>query len=162
MTGRADAGTGSIRLSGISEEKAWRRRSCGVGTCAGCDGASAVAPSAGCGSWRSRERSSPRGGWARCSAGGAFWLFGWAGGVVPSAGSAAGSSMPSVLRNRAASGPSRILARLAFAMVENLLRELPVGLGRNAVGLVLEHRHPLHRRLCKADGLADARGEHAV
>src|SRR6202042_1428163 len=92
----------------------------------------------------------------------AVWFFGCSAGADFSAGSAAGSSIPSVLRNRAASGPSRILARLAFAMVENLLRELPVGLGRNAVGLVLEDRHPLPRRLGKADGLADARGELAV
>src|SRR6185312_12003915 len=72
------------------------------------------------------------------------------------------SSPPSVLRKSAANGPSRMLARLAFAMVENLLRELSVGLGRNPVGLVLEHRHALDGRLGEADGLADARGEDPI
>src|SRR5664280_1553069 len=103
-----------MTFSGISEEKAWRRRSCGLGMCAGC---------------------SP----STCS-----------------------SSAPSVLRNRAASGPSRMLARLAFAMVEDLLRELSVGLGRYPVRLVLQHRHALYGRLGEADGLADARGKYPV
>src|SRR5207302_4643829 len=71
-------------------------------------------------------------------------------------------SSSSVFRKRAARGPSRMLARLAFPMLENLLRQLPVGLRRDPVGLVLEDGHALHRRLGEAHGLADARGEHAV
>ena len=37
-----------------------------------------------------------------------------------------------------------------------------VGLGRDAVGLVLEDAHPLHRGLGKADGLADPRCEDPI
>src|ERR1035441_1074720 len=68
---------------------------------------------------------------------------------------ASGCSPSSVLRKSAARGPSRMLARLGLAIGENLLRELPVGLGSNTVRLVLEDRHALHRSLCEADRLAD-------
>src|SRR5450759_1910553 len=132
ITGRAAGG--SITFSGISEEKAWRRRSRGLATCVG----SSAAP-------------------------------GDAGRLCDAAGESAGGSSPApsalssaVLRNKAASGPSRMLARLAFAMCEDLLRELPIGLSCHAVRLVLEHRHPLHGRLGESDRLADAGGEHAV
>ena len=50
--------------------------------------------------------------------------------------------------------------RLAFA--EDLLRELPVGVGGHPVRIVLQHRHALHRRLGEPHRLADPRGEHAV
>src|SRR3954453_8489223 len=73
-----------------------------------------------------------------------------------------GASMPSVsvLRNSAARGPSRMLARLPLPIGEHLLRQQAIGLGRRAVRVVLEHRHPLHGRLGEAHGLADARTEH--
>ena len=68
----------------------------------------------------------------------------------------------SVLRNRAASGPSRMLARLPLSIPENLLRQLAIGVGRRPVRIVLEHRHALHGCLREAHGLADPRGEHPV
>src|SRR4051812_4361567 len=77
---------------------------------------------------------------------------------------AAGGSTPSVsvLRNSAASGPSRMLARLPLPMGEHLLRQLAVGIGSDAVGVVLEHGHPLHGSLREPHRLADPRTEHAV
>src|SRR5207302_6191721 len=141
---------------GISEENAWRRRSRGVGTRAGasCSSAAGGMLRPGCGrarpaaeEARSVAAVSPCAESEPCSFG---------------ASSPGRSSPASVLRNSAASGPSRMLARLAFATVEHLLRQLPVGLSRDAVGLVLEHGHPLHRRLGKADRLADPRGEHPI
>src|SRR3712207_8593317 len=53
----------------------------------------------------------------------------------------------SVLRKSWASGPSRMLARLWPAIRENLLRQLAIGVSRDALGVVLEHRHALHRGL---------------
>src|SRR5271165_650111 len=142
----------SRTFSGISEEKAWRRRSCGEGICTSGSGSSAGALSAGWGRPVSR-------GWA-----GASTSACWAGRAsrARTGPSPWRSSASSVLRNSAASGPSRMLARLALAMSENLLRELAIGLRGHAVGLVLEHRHALHGCLREADGLADPRGEHAV
>src|SRR3954470_22825538 len=86
------------------------------------------------------------------------------GGGVYSFGSSGFSPSPfSVLLNRAASGPSLMLARLLGpAMGENLLREIAIGLGGDAVRVVLEHGHPLHGGLRETDGLADARGEDPV
>src|SRR4051794_36265764 len=88
------------------------------------------------------------------------------GGGVYSFGSSGFSPSPSpssVLRNSAASGPSLMLARLLGpAMGENLLREIAIGLGGDAVRVVLENGHALHGRLRKTDGLADARGEDPV
>src|SRR4051794_9865969 len=75
---------------------------------------------------------------------------------------AAGTSSSSVRRNRAASGPSRMLARLPLAIGENLLREIAIGLGGHPVGIVLQDRHPLDGRFREANRLLDARGEHAV
>src|SRR5437588_6405557 len=151
ITGRAGR---SIMFSGISEENAWRRRSRGVATRGLSSGASVDAPRPGCGRPVSRGCAGGSGSERRARSAGAWSACG---------GAAPGSpSSSSVLRNRAASGPSRMLARLAFAMGENLLRELPVGLSCNAVRLVLEHRHTLHRGLGETDRLADAGGEHAV
>src|SRR5215216_8017093 len=106
-----------MMFSGRSEENAWRRRSCGVGT-RGAGGSS-------------------RGG----------------GGASPSV---------SVLRKSAASGPSRMLARLPLPIREHLLRQLAISVGRRAVGFVLEHRHALDGSLREAYRLADARTEEAV
>src|SRR4029077_9778155 len=72
------------------------------------------------------------------------------------------SASSSVLRNRAASGPSRMLARLPLAIAEDLLRERPIGMGSDAVRVVLEHRHALHGSLGEADRLLDPRREHAI
>src|SRR5438094_1183482 len=63
----------------------------------------------------------------------------------------------SVARKSSASGPSRMLARRRA--IENLLRELAVGLRGTTCGVVLEHRAALHRRLGIADRLANLRPE---
>src|SRR3954447_9504806 len=157
-------GAGGWRmLSGMSALKAWRRRSCGVGTCgSGAGGASGGAPSEGCG-WPVSRGCGGGGSGARrsCAAGvdGAGTRPSSAAGAAGSAGSAAACS---VLRNRSASGPSRMLARLPLAIGENLLREIAIGLGGHPVRIVLEHRHAFHRGLREADGLLDARGEDAI
>src|SRR3954465_4795764 len=128
-----------MTFSGISEEKAWRRRSCGDGIC----GSAAGCCSDGCGTPVSRG----------CGGG-------WNSSLGFSSASSAGWS---VLLNRAASGPSLMLARLLGpAMGENLLREVAIGLRRDAVRVVLEHGHPLHRGFRKTNRLADARGEDPV
>src|ERR1039457_737639 len=158
ITGRA--AWRSITFSGISEEKACRNRSRGVGTFAFSPGVSGDALSAGWGRPLSRgctgggsDGESLRGAAARLRLASAGGLDS----AVP------GASSASVLRNSAASGPSRMLARcLGLAMSQDLLRELPVGLRRDPVRLVLQHRHALHRRLGEAHRLADARGEHAI
>src|SRR3954463_795001 len=80
---------------------------------------------------------------------------------APSARSAPGSSS-SVLRNSCARGPSRMLARLWPAIRENLLRQLAIRVSRDALGVVLEHRHALHGSLRETDGLPDPRCEHAI
>src|SRR5215208_8072847 len=123
-----------MMLSGRSEEKAWRSRSCGVGI-----------------------RGGSAAGWGRGSAGGS-------GGGACCAGAGEPSSIPSVsvLRNRAASGPSRMLARLPPAIREHLLGQLAVRVSSRPRRVVLEHGHPLHRRLGKPDRLADARAEDPV
>src|SRR4051812_27825184 len=128
----------------MSDEKAARKRSCGDGVLrsAGAAAGSRVTPASG-------------------SLGG-----GDGSGCAPMGALAAGSAPPrpsvSVLRNSAASGPSRMLARLWLAIRQNLLRQLAIGVGRRALRVVLEHRHPLHGGLREPDGLPDARREHPV
>src|SRR4051794_6183669 len=92
-----------------------------------------------------------------------------AGAPVPSAAGVSGSTPPSagtssssVFRKSAASGPSRMLARLPLLIREHLLRQLAIGIGRRAVGVVLEHGHPLHGSLREPDRLPDARAEQLV
>src|SRR5215213_4075473 len=122
---------GDMMFSGRSDEKAWRRRSCGVGVRGG--GVSETfASGSGC-----------RGG----SAGGAACCASWT---------------SSVFRKRAASGPSRMLARLPLAIREHLLRQLAIGVSRRTRRVVLEHRHALHGSFREPDRLLDARAEHAV
>src|SRR3954447_17795492 len=110
---------------GISLEKAWRSRSCGVG----------VARS---GTTGSGTCSSARG--------------------VP----AGSSPSVSVLRNRLANGPSRMLARLPLPIREHLLGQPAIRVGRLPVGVVFEDGHPLHGRFRETDGLLDAGPEHAI
>src|SRR3954453_7318659 len=55
-----------------------------------------------------------------------------------------------------------MLARLPVAIRQDLLCQLTVGVGGLAVRVVLEHRHPLDRRLREAHGLVDPRGEDPV
>src|SRR3954453_23574887 len=76
----------------------------------------------------------------------------------------AGGSTPSVsvLRNSAARGPSRMLARLPLPIGEHLLRQLAIRVGRRAVRVVLEDRHPAHGSFREPHRLADPRTEHAV
>src|SRR5205807_8084461 len=128
-----------------------------------------------------RSRSGGEGTSGRSAAGsGSGWGWGWGSGacgaaasaraagvwgaagedcVSPpsSAGAGLSGSGPSsaVLRNSAARGPSRMLARLFVAMFEDLLGELPIGVGGRPVRVVFEDRHTLHRRLGEADRLAD-------
>src|SRR3954449_12561675 len=115
----------------MSEENAARRRSCGVGV----------------------RRSAPSGSAAMCDGTGGEDGSGCAPMGALAAGSAPSSPSVSVLRNSAASGPSRMLARLWLAIRENLLRQLAIGVGRRALRVVLEHRHPLHGGLREPDGL---------
>src|ERR1039458_4375390 len=143
----------SIRLAGISAENACLRRSFGLGTLV------PVGPSSAC--WvpaLSAGWGAPR----SSSVAGIFDCGALTSAASPAPAPAPVASSSSVLRNRAASGPSRMDARLGFAMCEDLLGELPVGLRGHAGGLVLEHRHALHGRLREAHRLADARREHAV
>src|SRR5206468_10913681 len=59
----------------------------------------------------------------------------------------------SVALKSSASGPSRMLARRRA--IEHLLREIAVH-ARGLTGwVVLQHRHPLHRRLSVPNGLAN-------
>src|SRR3954471_8356230 len=124
-------------LSGRSEEKAWRRRSCGVGV-RGAGGRSATASTRG-----GSGVGSGSGGAASGSAGAVCWAA-------------------SVFRKRAASGPSRMLARLPLAIREHLLGQLAIRASGRPGRVVLEHGHPLHRRLGEPDRLADARAEDPV
>src|SRR5919199_905713 len=80
------------------------------------------------------------------------------------AGGACRPSPPSssVLRNSAARGPSRMLARLPLAILEDLSGEFSVGICRLPIWVVLEHGHSLDRRLGEAHGLRDPRGEDPV
>src|SRR3954451_10226017 len=128
-------GGGAIMLSGRSEEKAWRRRSCGVGV-RGAGGRSSTTSASG-------SAASASGGAGGGSAGAVCW---------PS----------SVFRKRAASGPSRMLARLPLAIREHLLRQLAIGVSRCPLRVVLEHRHSLDRRFREPNRLPDARAEDAV
>src|SRR6185503_10013159 len=66
----------------------------------------------------------------------------------------------SVALKSSASGPSRMLARRRA--IEHLLREVAVGLGGRAGGVVLEHRAALDGRFGIADGLLYARLENEV
>src|SRR4051794_22549114 len=138
----------SSMFSGISEEKAARRRSCGVGgAISGSCGAGALGEdSEGCGADAAASRSAAAAASAAAS-------------VVASDGATPSSS---VLRKRAASGPSLMLARLPLAIAEDLLRERPIGMGRDAVRVVLQHRHALHGSLCETDRLPDPGREHPV
>src|SRR2546429_3082839 len=66
----------------------------------------------------------------------------------------------SVARKSSARGPSRMLARRRA--IENLLREIAVGLCGATCGVVLEHRAALHGRFGVADRLANPRPENQV
>src|SRR2546429_2989637 len=85
---------------------------------------------------------------------------------APGGGVASGSASPacfcaaSVARKSSASGPSRMLARRRA--IENLLRQLAVGLGGATCGVVLEHRAALDGRLGVADRLANLRPEDEI
>src|SRR5450755_4475504 len=142
----------------MSEEKAWRSRSCGDGIRgSSTSGSGADECSDGC------ERRSGSGSTAALgrllaagdSGSGSGWAS-WRGF------SSAGEASSAVLRNRSASGPSRMLARLAFVIREDLLRELPVGVCGQAVGIVLQHRHAFDGRFGEANGPANPRCEYAV
>ncbi len=91
------------------------------------------------GSDGSAGHRSAAGAGCRAGEGGACAAGSWV-----SAGRAGGTALCSsvssaVLRKRSASGPSRIDARLPVGMSEDLLGELPVGMGGHAVGIVFEH-----------------------
>src|SRR5829696_2988319 len=73
-----------------------------------------------------------------------------------------GDAFSSVRRNSAARGPSRMLARLPLAILEDLLRQLAVRIGRRAIRIVLKDRHALHGGFREPDGLPDAGCEHSV
>src|SRR4051812_23373973 len=133
-----------MTFSGMSEENAARRRSWGDGTRCSAGGSSATG-SGGAGG------GGGGGSAARCCS--AWWRS------FSAFSSASSSAVP---RNRAASGPSRMLARLPPAMGEDLLGQLAIRMCRRAVRFVLEHRHALHGRLREADGLLDARGEDPI
>src|SRR6201991_4226604 len=78
--------------------------------------------------------------------------------------SARGGSRPSVsvLRNRLANGPSRMLARLPLPIREHLLCKPTIRVGRLPGRVVLQDGHPLHGRFRETDGLFDARHEHTI
>src|ERR1019366_883407 len=152
-------------FSGMSEEKAWRRRSCGVRTCRGAG--SSVGTTDSNDGWGTERRRGARSGagvssgaaGATGSATGALalglvgFLAGfWSAGAVSSA----------VLRNRSASGPSRMLARLPVAICEDLLGELPIGVCGQTVGIVLQHGHAFHRGFGKTNRFADSGGEDLI
>ena len=135
--GRAAAarGGGLIMFSGRSEENAWRRRSCGVGT----RGAAA-----------SRRRLAARRGLRRLrrSPGAAA-----PGGSSPRSPSC-GRARPVV--PRACSPACRYpFESTSFASWRYASAAVPFG-------FVLEHRHALDGSLREADGLPDPRAEHAV
>src|SRR6185503_9089769 len=130
---RAAGVEGDMTFSGMSAENAWRSRSCGEGI-----GTSSVSGASGCGEVGAAADAGFRA-------------------LVASS-----SDCCSVLRKRAARGPSRILARLPLATLEDLLRKLTVGVGRRAVRIVLQHRHPLHGSLGEPHRLLDARSEDTI
>src|SRR6202020_3396031 len=80
----------------------------------------------------------------------------------PASSVAPGADSSAVLRNSAESGPSRMLARLAFVIREDLLRELPVRVRGHPVGIVFENRHALDGGLREAHRLANTRCEDLV
>src|SRR4051794_19005083 len=150
---------GAITSSGTSDEKAARRRSWGVG-----ERRSAV--TGGCDARGASGRCPPNApavlgagvcGAGVCGAGSADSRSGCSPGTCSSP-----RPSVSVLRNSCARGPSRMLARLWPAIRENLLRQLAIGVSGDALGVVLEHRHALHRGLRETDGLPDARREDAI
>src|SRR5829696_852779 len=104
--------------------------------------------------------SSEENAWRRRSWGGG----GGGGAAAVGAGASSGSCSPSVsvLRKSAASGPSRMLARLPLPIREHLLRQLAIGVGRRAGGVVLEHRHALDGSLREPNRLPDPRAEHPI
>src|SRR5579884_262316 len=118
-------------------------------------GAAARRGSGGCSAGCAADRRSRTGREGSCSG----WSAGF--GVVLSGGDAAEVSS-AVLRNRAASGPSRMLARLPVGIREDLLRKLPVGVGCEPVRILLQDRHPFHGRLGKTHRFADSRSEDPV
>ena len=141
-----------MTFSGMSAEKAWRRRSWGDGISrSGSSNIGELASDSSDG-WARRRGRRRRSGVARCGG----WIDSLAGDLASGsaalgrgrlgAAGASGSrcvppSRPSsvVRRKRSASGPSRMLARLPVAMCEDLLGELPVGVGGETVGLVLQY-----------------------
>src|SRR4051794_7463765 len=99
--------------------------------------------------------------WRRGSCGVGVARSGMAGGGSCASG---GGSRPSVsvLRNRLANGPSRMLARLPLPIREHLLRQPAIRVGRLPIRVVLQDGHPLHGCFREADGLLDARPEHPI
>src|SRR5690349_20722271 len=79
------------------------------------------------------------------------------GGAIPGS-----SPSVSVLRNRLANGPSRMLARLPLPIREHLLCQPAIRVGRLPGRVVLQDGHPLHGRFRETDGLLDARPEHPI
>src|SRR3954453_22987556 len=85
-----------------------------------------------------------------------------AGGGSSALGGDGSSPSVSVLRNRLANGPSRMLARLPLPIREHLLRQPAIRVGRLPSRVVLQDGHPLHGCFREADGLLDARPEHPI
>src|SRR2546430_1564480 len=102
----------------------------------------------------------PSANWGTCS------TVSSCGSIASGGGVASGSAFPacfcaaSVARKSSASGPSRMLARRRA--IENLLRQLAVGLGGATCGVVLEHRGALDGRFGVANRLANLRSEDEV
>src|SRR4051795_1920157 len=99
--------------------------------------------------------------WRRRSCGVGVARSGTAGGSSACGGRGSRPSV-SVLRNRLANGPSRMLARLPLPIREHLLRQPAIRVGRLPGRVVLQDGHPLHGCFREADGLLDARPEHAI
>src|SRR5687767_16041724 len=95
--------------------------------------------------------------WRRRSCGVGVTRSGTAGSSARVGGGAwgGGSCRPSVsvLRNRLANGPSRMLARLPLPIREHLLRQPAIRVGRLPVRVVFQDGHPLHGRFRETDGL---------
>src|SRR5579875_45286 len=147
----------------MSAEKADSRRSFGEGT-PGRRGSPVPTPRPGAGATGTEGSSEGCGsvrrvaGSATAGAGAAALSCSGSGAAAAGAGRSSAVSW-AVLRKSCESGPSRMLARLAVGICEDLLRELTVGVSGDPVGVVLEHRHALHRRLGEAHGLTDPRGD---
>src|SRR3954453_6080206 len=159
------AGGGAMTFSGRSALNAARRRSCGLGTRGTSRSGSGSRSSAtgrcgsGSGSRGASRSGSSRGARQASLARARVSCSSRSRRSLSARSSASRSAVP---RNRAASGPSRMLARLPPAILEDLLGELAVGPRRQPIGIVLEHRHALHGRLGEPHRLLDARGEHPV